>query len=243
MNYKLTIITCSYNYPELLKNLINSINKQYINYRPNIIVCENSDNENSFKENIKYLESQNCQWVRGDWCGGSMGRSHASGVRKLIPMIKTKWAILLDTDIELLKPVNDLIKLCEKRNAIIAGLRGIREKNHIDRIHPWFMLFNAEIVQKENFYFNSDYKEEIEKINPLFEENKGKIYDVGCRFLEEIQYKKYKVMSINNWAKGWNESPWFKHWEGLSWCEKKSDTDGNGLFKIRKEILKNIKNK
>jgi hypothetical protein len=203
-------------------NLYQSINKTFKNNKPNLLVSENSELQEN--ETTSFCKDNNIEYISSNG-----RRTHSEGVRELIPKIKTKWGLLVDTDIIFRANPEDLIDKMEKDDCVICGYTcGNRGgKLMVSRVHPWFMIFNADICKKENFRFDCQGSKHedpnIEYLEPLFPQNKGKIYDAGSRFLEEIVFKGYKFLSINSACKNENDTPWYFHFEGLSWFKEFND--------------------
>ena len=224
----LTIISCSYNSPWLLRNMIHYIKKFYD--ISDILICENSDNVDDLKENVLFLENEGIKYIINNYKKRQHFDDHAHGVRLLFDNVKTKYALLLDTDIELKKNINDILDMMESNNAVAAGYIGNR-LNTRTRIYPWFMLVNIEMIKKYELYFN---EEQVHSEYTLSEQNKPRP-DTGSQFLEECFENKLPVLKINDVCEDYNHTPWHIHHEGLSWSEKRSE---NAIFTHRQN--KNI---
>lgn len=233
----LTLITCSYNSLALMKNWYFSIKNVFAEV-PNIIVCENSDDAGEQGRIMTFMLDNNIPFIQN----ATDDKTHAHGVRMIIPFIKTKYALLLDTDVEMLKEPSDVIhKMDEHQDIALGGFYGKRLPNYVNRVHPWFMVMNVPIVRKANLFFNGENSEENRRMfSPLFTKNKLNKYDVGCRFCEEAEFRGYKILTLNKLCKDCNNGPWFRHHEGLSWCKRR---ENDPLLKRRRGILKEIENK
>lgn len=228
----LTVLTCSFNSTSLLKNWFFSLSRAFENSMPELLVCENSTEQKILEENILFMDRHDIPYVINE----GKNKRHATGVRMLIPMVETKFVLLVDTDTEILKDPVDLIEKMKNDEMIAAvGYYGKRCINHVNRIYPWYVLFNVNIAQREQFYFNCENTDD-QKFEPLFATNRRKVYDVGCRFFEEIEFRGYKILPINKACKDYNDTPWYRHYEGLSWCHKRNDP----LLLRRQEVLKEI---
>lgn len=215
----MTLLTCSYNSAALVKNWWSCVESTFGNFVPKVIVCENSDDPSVMAETVPFLEGRGARVVVNE---GS-NRRHATGVRMLIPMVSTRYALLVDTDTEVRKSPVDLMSEMESiPRCAAAGFYGKRSPHHVNRVHPWYMLFRADIAIAEGFFFNCEKTEEQDFI-PLFESNRNRAYDVGCRFFEELEHRKYAVLQINGRCSNYNDTPWYYHHEGLSWCNRRSD--------------------
>lgn len=187
----LTIITCSFNTPFVTENMLKSF--QYIhNKKQKIILIENS---NIIDEN-QFLSKNNIPFIVIDT------KTHIASIDYAIKICKTRYALLIDTDIIFLKNIESLFQKIQNQNFTLIGelSKVVPGKVLKKRICPWFCFINIENVNKNNINFYDDSRLGADKH-----------YDVGSSFFEDINNKKLNIGIINQ------NSGYFKHYIGMSW--------------------------
>lgn len=206
----LTLITCSYNTPKIIETMMKSFKFHHNISNFPIIIMENSTNE----ETTEFLKSLDISFVR------TFGGSHATQMEKALKMCKTRYAIVVDTDIVFTKSIESIFEDFKEKELTLAGVEcGDRGGFMLyPRIHPWFMLIDIENVNTKNISFIN--YEKLEKTNSicfytltvdstLIKEQKH--YDVGATFREDIIEAGLKVENRLDYEN------FFKHYEGSSW--------------------------
>ena len=222
----LTLITCSYNTPKVTHTMLRSF---FIKHRDlidemNLIVVENSTNNKTrkiFKDNnIKYIKNK--------------GGTHSPSVDIALNKCKTKYALLLDTDIIFNASIEKLFKMFKQQKAQLMGeVCGSRGGYNLHtRVHPWFCFIDVGFIKKNKIKFH-DEKRIIEsgsqyfyKSDPLhpYPNNEKPYYDVGSTFFEDIESAKGKI--LNFVPKQGNP---YLHIEGVSWSLKSANVNFNKL--------------
>jgi len=185
----LTLITCSYNTPDIILTMLKSFH-QSNNTCDKLVIIENSTND----ETAKILKENNIPfYVPGT-------RRHSEGVQAAFDICTTKYALLVDTDIIFKKDVDPVLKQCKENDISllgeVCGNRGGRVIN--TRIHPWFCFINIDNIKKYNIKFWDSRRF-------------GNGYDVGCSFFEDIRKNGLNVGDIKM------DPFYYTHYEGMSW--------------------------
>jgi hypothetical protein len=205
----LTLVTCSYNTPDVTLKMLTS----FLKYHPeakNIYISENSTNT----ETSTLLDKYSIPYI------SRPGSTHTDAVDAIFPQISTKYVLLVDTDIIFYKNVEPLYHIMRKHNIALmgepCGSRG--GYNLYTRIHPWFMWIDIEQINRHGIRFKDLKRIEAtgsEKFygnNPLMLENDGRTkYDVGATFYEDVKLAGLKIYAYKA------DPKYFKHYEGMSW--------------------------
>lgn len=232
----LTLITCSYNTPEITLTMLKSFvyyHKQFSDHF-NILLMENSTN-NKTKE---LLDENNIPYIR------SVGLTHSLGVNEAIKICETKYCLLIDTDIIFKQPI---VKLYEKMKLNDFAIIGEYSKDRggyklKPRINPWFCMIDVEKINSCNIRFHS--QERIESTNSVgffgnipINNNRSneEMYDVGSTFYEDIVKNHLKIAIAKNIRE------LFVHYEGSSWQIESGHIGYMQLGQqVRNSYLKNI---
>lgn len=208
---EITLVTCSYNTPEVTMGLLKSFyfhHKTLIN-RFNIVLMENSSNDDT----AKLLDENNIPYHRRFNC------THSIGVDEALTLVKTKYALLLDTDVLFHKPITNVYNVFRTQNVVslgkVMGSRGGYKL--VPRVFPWFNMLDMEQINKHGIRFHNQEKIDKSGSNGFFgnlpiQQNEGKLYyDVGSSFLEEVLENRLLVHNVDF------ENNIFTHYEGMSW--------------------------
>lgn len=196
----LTLATCSFGTPLITLNMLKSFS--YFHPTTNILISENSNDDETRnlldKHNIKYLSNP--------------GFHHSIGVDVLIDNCKTKYMLLVDTDVIFLKSISYIYEKFKQVKGTICGVvQGDRGGMILyDRVCPWFCFIDIETIRKHNikYYDNVRFTQHL-----ITEQDKLRIYDVGATFLEDIKNNGLKLVSITESV----QNEYIKHFEGMSW--------------------------
>ena len=216
----LTLITCSFNTPEHTKTMLKSFVKVHGPGPFNIIVMENSTND----ETSKFLSENGIFYI------SNKGGRHSQSIDELIFTCNTKYALLVDTDIVFKKHIGKLLDVMKKNGGVIMGeICGNRGGYNLKtRMQPWFCLLNTDEIKGHHIRFHdqkrinetgSNYFYESIPINPN-QNNSNPFYDVGATFYEDINNAGLKILD----ARG--ISSYYSHYEGSSWQR----SSGNQAF-------------
>lgn len=198
----LTLITCSYNTPDITLTMLKSW--VYIHNIPQqIIICDNSTNNDTknllYKHKVPYITRP--------------GMSHGNGVNESIKLCKTKYALLVDTDIIFLKDHSSIFQQFRDMDLAIMGkVEGDRGgKSIYNRVNPWHCFIDVEKIKQHNITFFEE-----NRMKASFKTNK--IYDIGSTFLEDIKEHNLKIGNVDLANK------YYIHIEGMSWYKNKFDS-------------------
>lgn len=207
----LTLVTCSYNTPIVTLTMLKSFyyHHKKLSDKFNVIIMENSTND----ETSVLLDESNIKYIR------TPGATHSESVDAALKKVKTKYCLLVDTDIifhkSMLKIYSDFKKLDITTMGEIVGSRG-GYNLHL-RVFPWFNFINMEQVNSKGLSYHNQDKitksksENFYKNIPLNYNYDGKFYDVGATFLEDILENGLSAGNIK-----WDPE-YFTHYEGMSW--------------------------
>lgn len=196
----LTLVTCNYNTPNLVERLLQSL-KHTSSQLPKILVVNTSTEEDS----DKFLSEKKINYIN------LKGASHGEAVNLAFEKVKTKYILLVDSDVIFLK---DFLLVFEKfkfSNLALMGkvVENVGMKNLYARVEPWFCFINLEVVKQNNIIFFDKERSKKSK-----EEN-IKIYDVGSTMFEDILKADLTIGDADL------ENKYFKHYVGMSWyCQK-----------------------
>ena len=211
-----TLVSCNYNTPEILEVMLKSWKE--INYAVTnkCLIVDNSTNEDS----QLFLNRNNIRNIRNP------GGTHHNGVQIALDMVKTRYMLLVDTDVVFKKNALEQLKNYTERNFTLVGeVTGDRGGFQLHRrINPWFFLIDVEFVNYYSIRFTDMNRiretnsEGFYKNVPLAKNRPFKQYDVGATFLEDVMRFSGMVYNIRL------EDEYFKHYEGMSW-RKNSGVD------------------
>lgn len=157
------------------------------------------------------------------------GGTHSPSVDLAIMACRTKYALLVDTDIVFRMPIYSFLKRFDSnKNPGIAGqIVGSRGGYNLKkRVQPWFCLINIEAIKKHGIKFHDTRRikesgsDHFYSNIPLDEnklDTKHKLYDVGCSFYEDIFNAKLKTFHILDIEMA------FRHYIGSSWIRNVGD--------------------
>jgi len=196
----LTLVTCNYNTPDLIIKLLQSV-KNTSSQLPNVIVMNTSTDE----ESDKILSDYGIPYYN------LKGGTHGEAVNLALKKIKTKYAILVDSDVIFLKDFLPAFEKFKLQNLSLMGkvVGNIGGKNLHERVQPWYCFLDCAKLKNHNIQF-FDKK----RVKQSREEN-IKIYDIGSTMFEDIQRADLLIGDVDL------ENKYFKHYGGMSWyCQK-----------------------
>ena len=223
----LTLATCNYNTPEILETMLKSWKQVNGDVTNKCLVVDNSTEKASYK----FLEKNKIWHVKNP------GGTHPNGVQIALDMVKTKYMLLVDTDIifkkNLLEVFSQYVSMNYNMVGEVCGDRGGFQL--FRRVNPWFCLIDVEFVNYYSIRFTdmnrirATRSEGFFKNNPIAVNAGAKQYDVGATFLEDVMKHNGAVYNIRL------EDEYFKHFEGMSW-RKNSGIDSLVEANNRNEI-------
>jgi hypothetical protein len=170
--------------------------KSFIRFHPNvpILISENSTNN----ETASILEKAKIPFIKNSGC------PHGASIDPLFSSIRTKYCLLVDTDVIFLKPHTEILQTFKEMDLALMGeIVGDRGgKKLFKRVNPWHCFIDLEKIKQNKISFFDKKRMEI----------KGeRIYDVGSSFFEDIKKSNLKIGSFNG------NNFYYKHYEGMSW--------------------------
>jgi hypothetical protein len=180
--------------------------KSWVHYHPNtqqqIVLIDNSTDNNTqnllTQNNVPFSVSKN--------------DTHGNGINSGLKLCKTKYALLVDTDILFLKNHADIFEQFKTLNLTLMGkIEGSRGgKDIYNRVNPWHCFINVDHIRKHDIVFFNEVR-----MKDSFKTTK--IYDIGSTFFEDVKNAKLKIgdIDLNN--------SYFFHLEGMSWYKNKFD--------------------
>lgn len=211
MYENLTLLCCSYNQPTHLQRMLQSFVQLHGDEKFNILISENSPNEDI----AIFLNENLIPYIRNH------KGTHSKSIDPLLVECKTKYGLLVDSDVIFKHKIDKLLEVMATNTAAIMGeIQGDRGGYRLHpRIAPWFCLIDVEQIKSKKIKFhdqtriektNSTYFYKAVPLNP-FINNTTPFYDVGATFYEDINKCGMKILN----AKG--ISKYFTHYEGASW--------------------------
>ena len=221
----LTLLTCNYNTDQLILNLLRSV-KKTCKELPNVVVMNTSTNQTDVLEEYK-IPSFNAR-----------GFSHGEAVNLAFSKIKTRYVLLVDSDVVFLEDFEKLFTRFKKLDIALMGkvVGDCGGKSLYSRIEPWFCFIDlAKLKQHKIKFFDRDRSKK---------EGKSRVYDIGSTMYEDVSNANLTVGDVSL------EGKYFKHYGGMSWREQKYnpynvDTDidfgGTHPHKVLFDIAQKVK--
>lgn len=198
MSSNLTLLTCNYNTPTLVLNMLRSMFSACEKH-PEILVVNTStepESEKVFIENkIPYINL--------------VGGVHGSGVNLGIENIKTRYVLLVDTDIIFLKDFNPVFeKFKFSKTSVMGKLVGdAGAKSLYPRVEPWYCFMDLQQLSDKGIKFFDPIRSK--KIPGT------RVYDIGSTMVEDILNEGLLIGDADLTDR------YFKHYGGMSWREQK----------------------
>lgn len=214
----LTLVTCSYNTPEVTMSMLRSFYQHHKNLvtKINLILMENSTNDYT----VKCLEENNIPYIRNE------GGTHSVSVDAALKKVKTRYALLTDTDVIYHKSINTIFNVFKTGKYASMGRLGESRGGYrlMPRIYPWFQFMDMEQINSKGISFHDQKRIEMTNSTEFFQNipvkqnGDGIYYDVGSTFLQDLLSNGLTVASANY------EGNIFTHYEGMSWQKNVTGT-------------------
>lgn len=194
----LTIVTCDYNTPDLILNLRYSI-RLHIGSDVKILVMNTSTDESDY--NYHDITKVNLS-----------GLTHGKAVNIALDLVDTRYMLLVDSDILLLKDIKNVYqRFVEGGFALMGNVSGDRGgKKLFPRVDPWFCLMDLKQLREHDIKFFDE--ERTRKSRQMI-----RVYDVGSTMFEDVMKNGLSIANVPL------EGKYFKHYEGMSWRIQKYD--------------------
>jgi hypothetical protein len=193
----LTIVTCNYNTPDLIRNLLLSITKTCEDI-PDVLIVSTGDQK--FEDKPKKL-----LWSEHF----ILQTPHGVAVNKAFELVKTRYILLVDSDVLFLKDISKPFeKFKEGGFTLMGDVVGDRGgKSLYPRVNPWFCFMDLESLKKHSISFYDHHRTK--------ELKSERIYDIGSTMFEDVINSNLSVADTKM------EGKYFKHYEGMSWRVQK----------------------
>jgi len=195
----LTLLTCNYNTPILIQNLLKSV-RLHCSKMPEILVMDTGTptDISDVVEGATYHVMENT--------------SHGNGVNKGFELIETEHVLLIDSDVILYQDIAPIYEKFKSGNFTLLGnVSGDRGgKQLYPRVDPWFCFINLKHLKENNIKF-------FDPIRTKQSRSEDRIYDIGSTMFEDVINSNLLIANANL------ENKYFKHYEGMSWRTKKFD--------------------
>lgn len=211
----LTIGVCFYRTPHLLLPFLKSIVANHPETSKfKIIVSENSPALDTYDTQI-LLDKYKIPYIRNP------DMTHNPAVDLLLNKATTKYFLLCDSDILILKPLYDLFDLFVRNDLTSMGeIQGDRGgyKFVCPRVAPYWNLLNLERIKQNKITFYD--RERVVKTSsegffgnvPLQHNLGGAYYDTGTSLFEDLTKNGLKIGKINS-----RIGEYVCHYEAQSW--------------------------
>jgi glycosyltransferase involved in cell wall biosynthesis len=193
----LTLLVCNYNTPDLVLNMLRSVEKTCSN-KPKVVVM------NTSTENSTILDDNKIPYF--NYRGGIHGEAVNLGLRK----VKTRYVLLVDSDIILLQDYSVAFERFKSSQLAIMGrvVGDCAGKQLYPRVEPWFCFIDLDKLKAHKIEFFDGKRARKSKSEP-------RVYDVGSTMFEDITNAGLMIGDVNL------ENRYFKHYGGMSWREQK----------------------
>lgn len=189
----LTLLTCNYNTPLLIENLIKSTKKFSFDFKEYIVDTGEKVTYDPINAHIS-----NC--------------SHGEAVNFAFGKIDTELLLLVDSDVIFHLDIGPIITAFNGCGATLLGnVSGDRGGKRLHpRVDPWFCLMNLKKLKEHGIKF-------FDPIRTKASRGTNIVYDIGSTMFEDVMSKELTVANFNG------EGKYFKHYEGMSWRKGKFD--------------------
>jgi hypothetical protein len=144
--------------------------------------------------------------------------SHGVAVNKSFDLVKTKYMLLVDSDVLFLQDIKKPYeKFKEGEFALMGEVVGDRGgKSLYPRVNPWFCFIDVEQLKEHGIQFYDKERSEHSKRKLM---NPQRVYDIGSTMFEDVINAGLTVADAKM------EDKYFKHYEGMSWRVQKYNPD------------------
>ena len=206
----LTLVSCSFNTPEVTAAMLQSWVRVHPGGAPRpILLMENSTDDRT----AAWLEANAIPFVR------TPGATHHASVDPALARVRTRYALLVDTDILFLRNLSGLFREFRRTGAAIGGVRqGPRGGfDIVDRIVPWFCFLDMQQLRAHQLRFfipeKHDYHREWNEPGRIALRKDRKNYDVASELLEGVLAQGLGVWELPPHR----AARYYRHFEGMSW--------------------------
>ncbi len=225
----ITLVTVNWNQRHCVELLLKSYVRHHYTGEPLKLCLVDNGSEDDSRE---WLNDNGVPFILSTENVG-----HENALNAVYNLIKTKWALLNDTDVEYHGNVYGYINEVEKIPACISAgeLIDKNEMNGIhiqDRISPWFWLWRHDIMLEHGSkYFR----------NPA---NENWTYDVGSEHWETMKSYGFSNLNIERLQGDQDRDlismkyPLYNHWGKVSWDIENKHGDRYSEVMRRRQAIK-----
>lgn len=223
-----TVVICSYKATKEFTLCLHQLGLFGIKNN-NLLIYENSPEY--YSENRELLKKYGIKYI------DNPGGSHSETLNKALKEVKTKYALLLDSDCFITQSIEPVLNFVRTKDLQMLGdICGDRGGYHIHkRVHPWYCFVDVNFIKKYNIPFTDMERikatgsESFVETTRLAEQRdpRGYYYDAGSTMYEDV-IKNFGVVADMG-----DMRPYI-HKEGSSWYMEY----GNNAF-IRYGLQKN----
>lgn len=153
---QITAISVSYKHKKLIETSVNSIKKFYPDLK--FIIVENSEPNSECRNFVQNVLSKDKN-ISCIYSGSNIG--HGRGMHSGINAVKTKYALIFDSDIEMIKPpIEEMFQLLKNNygvgHLLSVDMQGLKTTSipAISYLHPYFCLISVEQYRKFKPFFH-----------------------------------------------------------------------------------------
>lgn len=225
-----TLVAVNWNQRPCIEMLLKSYVKYHWIGNPLKLILFDNDSEDGSKE---WLVENGIPFISSHENIG-----HENAVNRIYDQVKTKYMLLVDSDVQFMDYVFDYI---DRLDNIIVSAGELIDKNFIneikirDRISPWFTLFNYHRVKEAgiNLFRRATCEDWT--------------YDVGSDFYERITRAGFQNFNIERLPGNQDDDlismkyEKFRHWGKVSWDIFEHLDRVTEIVKRREAILEEVK--
>lgn len=200
--YDLTLVSCNHDTPDLILNLQKSIeNTQFI--IPQILIIDTGFYPSKDYNGKLRTYHMHCT-------------SHGVAVNESFDLVKTRYMLLIDSDVLFLKDIKHPFEKFKECGAALMGeVVGDRgDKSLYPRVNPWFCFIDLKQLKEHDILFYDKERTERSKRKLM---NPPRVYDIGSTMFEDVVNAGLTIADVKM------EGKYFKHYEGMSWRVQKYD--------------------
>jgi len=195
----LTLLSCNFNTPNLILNLLKSL-KLTSSETPEVLII----NTSTVEECELPLQLDGIPYYN------AKGYSHGDAVNLAFEKIKSRYILLVDSDVLFLKDFKPVFEKFKSSGVALMGkvVGDCAGKSLYPRVEPWYCFIDLGQLKDHNITFFDSDKAQKSK-------NMDRIYDVGSTMFEDVTNKDLLIGDVDL------ENKYFRHYGGMSWRMQK----------------------
>lgn len=191
---EITLLTCSFGTPELVINLLRSV-KKTSRKLPGVVVVNTSRPPLCPELDEKGIP--HCSLPGG---------IHGEGVNFGLKQVKTRYVLLVDSDVIFLKDFREAFDRFRSAGFTLMGrvAGDCGEKRLHPRVVPWCCFMDLHRLREHGIeFFDHERTRESRR--------EGRVYDIGSTLFEDVLSAGLSVGDVDL------EGDYFRHYGGMSW--------------------------